>query len=141
MNRRDSTLSDLVQQRIETLGIKQTEYADSIGVQRSTLHQVITGKSRLPKDPFRRLLAEDLGISVLDIFVMAGELRPEDVAPVAPTLPARTEALVSLARQVDWDHRPDQYIDLTRQLNRWVMNDRARQAAESPPPRELAPVD
>ena len=73
MNRRDATLSDLVQQRIETLGIKQTEYADSIGVQRSTLHQVITGKSRLPKEPFRRLLAEDLGISVLDIFVMAGE--------------------------------------------------------------------
>lgn len=127
-------LSELVAQRIETLGISQTAYATRMGVERSVLHNVLSGKAKLPKEPFRRALAQDLGISVLEIFVMAGELNGTDIAPaVATRQPARVEAMCSLVMEIDWDSRPEQYDDLTRQMHRWAERDKARRAASAPP--------
>lgn len=87
MNVRQEALSELVARRIDDLGISQVDYAIRMGVERSVLHNVLTGKSVLPKEPFRRKLASDLGISVLDIFVMAGELLPEDIQPITGAMP------------------------------------------------------
>lgn len=141
MNVRQEALSELVARRIDDLGISQVDYAIRMGVERSVLHNVLTGKSVLPKEPFRRKLASDLGISVLDIFVMAGELLPEDIQPITGAMPhGRAAAMCALVRQVDWQHRPDQYEDLTHQLSRWVAKDAARQATPPPPDPEPEPA-
>ena len=120
----------MVAGRIATLGISQADYATKMGVERSVLHNVLSGKAKLPREPFRRRLADDLGISVLEIFQKAGELTKADIEPVVRARRSpRVESLCSLVEQIDWDWRPEQYDDLTMQLNRWAERDKVRRAA------------
>lgn len=142
MTARPESLAELVAQRIATLGVSQVDYAIRMGVERSVLHNVLSGKSLLPKEPFRRKLASDLGITVLDIFVLAGELQPDDIRVVTDARSSGpSEAMCALVRQVDWERRPDQYDDLTHQLSRWVARDAAPQAAPQPPAPASQPAD
>lgn len=133
--RTETTLSDLIAQRLATLGITQVDYATRLGVERSVLHNILSGKAKLPKEPFRRRLAADLGITVLDIFLMAGELRPEDIPGAVGTTvrPDRSAALCRLVDQVDWSHG-DRYEDVTGLLDAMRRRDRARKATPAPHP-------
>jgi len=133
--RTETTLAELVTQRIATLGTSQVGYATRMGVERSVLHNILSGKSKLPKEPFRRHLAEDLGITVLDIFLMAGELQPEDIpgAVDATVRPDRVAALCRMVASVDWAFG-DRYEHMTETLQGMQDRDRARQAAPAPDP-------
>lgn len=136
MNTRAGTqLGELVAQRIATLGITQADYAARMGVERNTLHNILSGKATLPKEPFRRLLAADLGITVLDIFLMAGELQPEDIPGAVDTTvrPDRAAALCRLVDQVDWSVG-DRYADMTLLLDGWHQRDLTRTTATVPDP-------
>jgi hypothetical protein len=77
------TLSDLVRARVaewEQQGGSKASYARHINVSPSHLQLMLKpGGVAIPQPKARRALADDLGIRVVDFFVMAGELRPEDI--------------------------------------------------------------
>lgn len=50
MNARPESLAELVAQRIATLGVSQVDYAIRMGVERSVLHNVLSGKSLSTSD-------------------------------------------------------------------------------------------
>lgn len=65
--------------RIE-LGYTQTELAQVMGMTRSHLSVIESGKIALPQAAVRRTLAKTLGVSHLDLLIEAGELLPEEIA-------------------------------------------------------------
>lgn len=74
-----TTLSGLVRARIKKLGISQRAYATKVGLSSSHLNSLIKGRITLPRPDVRRRLAEDLGLTHLDLLVMAGEIMPWEI--------------------------------------------------------------
>lgn len=72
------SLSAAVLKRIEELGISQRGYAERIGMSSSHVNQLVKGRIALPSAEVRRKLADDLGVSHLDILIAAGELTREE---------------------------------------------------------------
>lgn len=72
-------LGRLIERRIEELGISQRAYAARMGMSPSNLNGLLKGKIALPQPDTRRRLAKDLGISHLDLLVMAGELWSDEI--------------------------------------------------------------
>ena len=85
-------------------GISQTALADAVGLSRSHMGQIESGKIGLPNAEIRRRLAAALGVSHLDLLVAAGEISQAELGTVAgiveqdPTDP-RLE-LVQLVKQI-----------------------------------------
>lgn len=74
------TLAQLVRQRIDTaFGGNKAAFARAIGVSPQTTGQLVSGQTTLPTVEVRRRLARELGISHIQIFIMAGELDESEV--------------------------------------------------------------
>ena len=79
------SLPALIKHRIETAyGGSQAAFARSIGATQQTVSAWINGKVSLPQADARRRLARELGISHVQLFVLAGELTEEEAGPPAP---------------------------------------------------------
>src|SRR5690348_15797679 len=72
-------LADLILQRVKELGISQRAYADRMGLSPSHMNGLVHGKIQLPRPELRRRLARDLGLSHLDLLVMAGEINADEI--------------------------------------------------------------
>lgn len=57
----------------------QGELAERAGINRAHLSQIESGKIALPNADLRRKLATALGVSHLELLVVAGEIEPEEV--------------------------------------------------------------
>jgi transcriptional regulator with XRE-family HTH domain len=78
----DGGLAAYVAQRRRVLGLTQQALADRAGVTRDVVAQIESGKSKLPVPENRRRLAEALGVRHVDLLVAAGELAPDEIAPL-----------------------------------------------------------
>jgi transcriptional regulator with XRE-family HTH domain len=81
----DGGLAAYVAQRRRVLGLTQQALADRAGVTRDVVAQIESGKSKLPVPDNRRRLAEALGVRHVDLLVAAGELTPDEIAPLPET--------------------------------------------------------
>jgi transcriptional regulator with XRE-family HTH domain len=100
------TLAQALKRRIEETGISQRRFAERVGLSSSHMNSLVSGKIGLPQPEVRRRLARELGISHVDLLVMAGELRPDEVDAagvqgVVPESPAEA-ALLPVIRSFDW---------------------------------------
>lgn len=121
------TLRDLVVSRIsEVTAGNKAAYARRLGVTPQVLNDVVkVGGSLIPKRPFRDELAADLGISVLEIFLMAGEIEDSDIPgrpEGVPVTPSRAASLCHQVRKIDWDRVAEEsprYVHLAEELD-WL---------------------
>lgn len=83
MNER--TLAQLIGDRIATAyGGQQAPFARAVGVSTQTVNNWVHGKVALPQVDARRRLARELGVRHVELFVLAGELEPDEIGPGAP---------------------------------------------------------
>lgn len=76
------TLADLVRQRVDSVyGGNQRAFAKATKMTPQAVYALYHGKVTLPQLQTRRALMRELGVSHLDLFVMAGELSPEEIDP------------------------------------------------------------
>lgn len=73
------SLAEAIQQRIRQTGLSQRKFADRIGLTSSHLNSLVTGKISLPTPEVRRRLAQELGISHVQLLVLVGELRDDEI--------------------------------------------------------------
>lgn len=66
----------------EQRGISQTALAAHVGLSRSHMGQIESGKIGLPSADIRRRLAKALGVSHVDLLIAAGELTEDEVGPL-----------------------------------------------------------
>lgn len=117
------TLRDLISARIDELGVPQAEYARRVGISAAHLNQILKGKIDLPRGDVRRRLADDLGITVLDMLVLAGELAPEDIpSQHANSLATPQSRLCARLRSIRLD-RDNRYETLQGILRLWADQD------------------
>lgn len=109
-------------------GISQTALAESVGLSRSHMGQIESGKIALPNADIRRRLATALGVSHLDLLVAAGEITQAELGTVAgiveqdPTDP-RLE-LVALVKRIRLTE--DRTDGLRALLRGWLERDMER---------------
>jgi transcriptional regulator with XRE-family HTH domain len=66
----------------EARGMTQSALALRVGTSRAYLSQIESGKVSLANADTRRKLADELGIRHVDLLVAAGELAPDEIAPL-----------------------------------------------------------
>lgn len=126
MGTSDDTLGYLVLRRIQevTAGNKAA-YGRRFGISSQVVDNLVTGAVKLPKRPLRDELAADLGISVLEIFRMAGDIEASDIPgrkADEPVTPSRTASLCHQVRKIDWDRVAEEsprYVHLVEELD-WL---------------------
>lgn len=74
-----NSLATLILNRVKELGISQRAYADRMGLSASHMNGLVHGKIQLPRPELRRRLAHDLGLTHLDLLVMAGEINADEI--------------------------------------------------------------
>ena len=112
MDSSDDTLGDLVLRRVQevTAGNKAA-YGRRFGISPQMVDNLVSGTVKLPKRPLRDELAADLGISVLEIFRMAGDIEYSDIPgrdPEKPVTPDKARSLCNQLRRIDWDRVADE---------------------------------
>lgn len=82
------TLAGAVRQRInERYDGNQSAFATAVGASANTINQLLQGKIKVPQPTLRRRLADELGLSHLDILVLAGVLTQEEAGVPPLVLP------------------------------------------------------
>lgn len=86
MSGHDSPLALALRERMAQLGMAQRAYADHLGIKQSTFSSVLLGKVALPGIELRRRIAEDLGLSHIEVLVLLGILAPSEAqaSPLGP---------------------------------------------------------
>lgn len=91
-------LASFVKRQRERLGLSQERLSEKIDMSSGYISSLETNKINTPEHPTRRRLAEELGVSEIDLLIAAGELEPEDrdaaskILEIA-TLPADEQVL------------------------------------------------
>lgn len=92
-----TTLGELVRRRIDAeYAGNQRAFARATGLSPQAVYSLAHDKITLPQPERRRVLARELGIKHLDLLLMAGELRPDEVpAAGAPPPPSEIETVMA----------------------------------------------
>jgi transcriptional regulator with XRE-family HTH domain len=120
----------------ELRGISQTALATAVGLSRSHLGQIESGKISLPGPEIRRSLARKLGVSHLDLLIAAREITEDEIAkagvegvqPVDPERQALIDRLMRVRLTGDRGELLESILDRYLRLDR-----KAAEAVEHPP--------
>lgn len=83
----DAGMGAFIRAKRQALGLSQAALAGRAGLSRAYLSQIEGGKVGVTSADVRRRLARALGVRHIDLLVAAGELLPDEVAPVAARWP------------------------------------------------------
>lgn len=75
----NNRLGDFVRQRRTDLGLTQQELAARCGIAQGNLSDIERGRTTFPTAWVRRALAQELGVSHVDLILAAGELTPDEL--------------------------------------------------------------
>lgn len=81
MTTMDTGIGAFISRRRDELGLTQTALAERVGLKRSHLSLIESGKIALPSADVRRRIAAELGVRHVDLLVIAGELAPDEIDP------------------------------------------------------------
>lgn len=96
------TLGSYIEERMEILGLNQTELALRCDVPRVTINRLVKGKTNLPDAGTRRKLAHGMGVTHLDILVAAGEITAEEAGTTTMSLTHAEARLLPVIRSITW---------------------------------------
>jgi transcriptional regulator with XRE-family HTH domain len=76
------TVAQLLRDHLAGTREPQAAFARRIGLTPQTVSQLVRGDIKVPTADTRRKLADELGIRHVDLLVAAGELAPDEIAPL-----------------------------------------------------------
>lgn len=126
----DNALGPVLRRRREGLGLSMRQAAEALGITHGYLSQLETGKITLPNADVRRRLAGWIGVSHLDLLVLIGEIREDEITEAGKSgiSPVRAESpaaeLYALMDQINWYGRPDRVSYVKGLLSSMVDVDR-----------------
>lgn len=81
----NETLAELILRLRTARGWTQEALAERSGLNQPTIADIERGRSKLPGPDIRRRLAVALGVRHVDLLIAAGQLTPDEVAPLPGT--------------------------------------------------------
>ncbi len=101
----DTSLGRYVREWRERRNMTQSDLAEPVGIGRSHLSQIESGKIKFPNAGIRRRLAAAMGISHVELLIAADELTRDELGTAAPEFPpgSAQERIVELVRQLPDD--------------------------------------
>lgn len=118
--KQSATFGPWLEVRIGMSGLSRQQFADRVGVSKSTVWRWING--RVPEASYIEKISDVLVIPYDEVATRAG-YRPRGLDELDPDSPA--EQIAALARRVAWTE--DRYNTARNILSGWIETDRAKQ--------------
>lgn len=102
----NNRLGDFIRQRRTDLGLTQQDLAARCGIAQGNLSDIERGRTTFPTAWVRRALAQELGVSHVDLILAAGELTVDELGGVIPERDAPGSVgreWDELKRMLSWD--------------------------------------
>lgn len=117
----DAGIGQFIIRRRDELNLTQTALAEMVGLKRSHLSLIESGKIALPGAGVRREIARVLGVRHVDLLVIAGELSEDEIDPRRQ--PVYSDNRLQMIAD-DWQHLDE--LDKLMFLRILELNRRAR---------------